>query len=145
MCCQEWKQPALDLVSDAPEDKHLFRFCTFGLGRILKRMVDDPTLFPAQLETIPGFSAHKRQRYGQDILRVIRGYCNGQDWRKTFKGATYLETLDYLQAGLSLEEIAQARGMGLETIYGHLAWLIEQGEDVDIRPHLSTDQQTTII
>ena len=111
----------------------------------LEALVEDPALFPAQLEKIPGFSAHKRQRYGQDILRVIRSYCHGQDWRKTFKGATYLETLDYLRTGLSLEEVAQARGLGVETLYCHLAWLTEQGEDIPVDDYVSESLKTQII
>jgi ATP-dependent DNA helicase RecQ len=132
-----WRKQRADQEGVSPT--HLLSDAT------LTAMAEVPTLFPAQLESITGFSAHKRQRYGTDILQEIRAYCNGQQWVKSIKGATYLETLDYLHAGISLEEISQTRGLGMETLYGHLAWLIDQGEDLDIDPFLSPEHQSAIL
>ncbi|MCF8237938.1 MAG: DNA helicase RecQ [Saprospiraceae bacterium] len=132
-----WRKQRADQEGVSPT--HLLSDAT------LTAMAEVPTLFPAQLESIPGFSAHKRQHYGSDILQEIRAYCNGQQWVKSIKGATYLETLDYLHAGISLEEISQSRGLGMETLYGHLAWLIDQGEDLDIDLFLSAEHQSAIL
>ena len=110
----------------------------------LVALMESPTLFTGQLEEIPGFSAHKRGRYGPEIIREIRSYYTSQEWVKSIKGATYLETLDYLQAGTSLEEIMHARGLGLETLYGHLAWMIEHGEHLEIDQYVTAEEQKTI-
>ena len=46
-------------------------------------------------------------------------------------GATALETLRLFRDGSSPQEIAQARGLSLSTIEGHLTQAIEQGENLD--------------
>ena len=111
----------------------------------LAALVQEVTLFPSQLAGIAGLSAHKRERYGEDLLQLIRTYWREQQWLKSMKGATYLETLNLLQGGMTLDEISPARGLSRETLYGHLAWLVDQGEPVDVRPYLSSDQQDLIL
>ncbi len=132
-----WRKKRADQEGISPA--HLLSDATIAA------LVEGPTMFIGQLEEIPGFSAHKRQLYGKEIIQAIRSYCNGQEWIKSFKGATYLETLDYLHAGVSLQEIIHARGLGQETLYGHLAWLVEQGEELDISSHFTGDEQSVII
>ena len=43
------------------------------------------------------------------------------------KGETYLITKELFDRGLSVEAIAKERGFAVSTIYGHLAYWVEQG------------------
>ncbi|GAB5539680.1 MAG: helix-turn-helix domain-containing protein [Salibacteraceae bacterium] len=53
---------------------------------------------------------------------------SGQPAIKTSKGETYAITNRLLKEGLSLDEIAEKRGMAMSTIEGHAARLIADGE-----------------
>ena len=59
-------------------------------------------------------------------------------------GDTVAATLRLFQAGESVESIAGARHLSVNTIYGHLADAIEAGEPVDLDRFLTRDQQQEI-
>lgn len=58
---------------------------------------------------------------------------------------TQLQTWDLYQQGLPLATIATQRGLKLETIYSHLADLLEQGYAVDVDRIIAPADQTKII
>lgn len=64
--------------------------------------------------------------------------------RKRQLGGTVYETLRRFRMGLSVEQIAQQRGLVIATIYGHLEQAIEAGEPLDINRLLTSDQQAKI-
>ena len=51
-------------------------------------------------------------------------------------GATYERTRQLWEQGLSVEEIAEKRGLEMSTIAGHLEHLMEAGLEIDLRPLL---------
>jgi len=55
-------------------------------------------------------------------------------------GATYLETKNLLDKGLSIKEIANRRGMTDSTIFGHLEKLRARGDELNIE-HLRPDSE----
>ena len=83
---------------------------------------------------VPGIGASKLARYGEPFLEVILEHTGGGE-KSTAQsrpdsepahGPTEQETLRLLRAGLTLDEVAQERGLTATTIYGHVAHLIEQ-------------------
>ncbi len=52
---------------------------------------------------------------------------------KKVKISTYEETRKYLEAGMNLNEIAGAKGVGIKTIFDHLEKLLDEDPKLDIR------------
>ena len=58
--------------------------------------------------------------------------------------ATYYTTLDLLKQNLTPAEISEKRGLGLSTIEGHIARLIEEGEEIDPREYVSEAEEEIV-
>jgi ATP-dependent DNA helicase RecQ len=58
---------------------------------------------------------------------------------------TQLETLELFNKGMSLEKIAEARELAINTIVGHLCFLIEKGLGVNIDKLVSSVKQKKIL
>lgn len=86
-----------------------------------------------ELALIIGFGERKIIKFGYKFLKLINNFLIEKNKEGTqIKGATYLQTFDLYQKGLSISEIAQQRGMQEITVYAHLAHLYEKGENIDI-------------
>ncbi|GAA5481290.1 DNA helicase RecQ [Haloferula sargassicola] len=101
----------------------------------------------AEFLRIPGVGERKLADFGPAFLPLI------SDWLKTHPrrdfvpleslpepklpppppNPTSLITLELFRSGRSLEEIAAERGLSLSSIEGHLAMVIEAGENIDPR------------
>jgi len=114
------------------------------------------------LANISGIGEAKLKRYGDAFLRGIIEYCTarGIEPRETTpkrrastatekrsseaKSSTVQETLELCNKGLTLEEMAEARSLTVNTIVSHLEKLILSGEDIDIDSFISAEQQAAI-
>jgi ATP-dependent DNA helicase RecQ len=99
-----------------------------------------------ELRKISGFGDAKTQKYGQQFLDIILGYCNEKGLsslihekspkreRKTSnaekknKVDTKEESFKLYKKGKGVEEIAKERNLTKQTIEGHLAYYISIGE-----------------
>ncbi|MBN8675806.1 MAG: helix-turn-helix domain-containing protein [Chitinophagales bacterium] len=96
-----------------------------------------------ELEQITGFGAAKIKSYGPDFLDIIVAYCeeHGLDSRideravkkvkkekKEKKTNTKEETYHLFREGNPIAEIAKLRNLTPQTIEGHLAFYVAQGE-----------------
>jgi ATP-dependent DNA helicase RecQ len=83
------------------------------------------------LRAISGMGEKKCESYGHEILRALARFQQGErasaEWH-TRPSNPSAETLDLLQKGHTLEEIAQLRGRKLSTVVATIADLIEKGE-----------------
>ena len=95
----------------------------------------NPTLL-SDLKQITGFGDVKIEKYGKEVLAVVREYLDNQTHLKKVKGQTYYETFKLYKEDKTVPEIAVERGLGATTILGHLATLYEKGEEIDISPYL---------
>ncbi len=75
---------------------------------------------------ISGVGDIKLKRYGAQFMDIIRKYPLPEILNNNFSD-TINETLTLYQQQLSVEEIAEKRGLALSTIYSHLADVIEAG------------------
>ncbi len=103
---------------------------------------------------ISGFGQYKVEQYGQGFLKIIRAYCqehqlssrmadkSGRSKKANSKakanstsgklGDSYFETLRLFKTGKNVMEIAEARGLALSTIEGHLGMLLLKRQlDID--------------
>ena len=114
------------------------------------------------LAKIHGFGKAKIEKYGEDILDIIRDYCEKYDLQSnmeenpvndkkekatlkstTAKVDTKKVSFDLYKEGKSIGAIAQERNLTPQTIEGHLAYYIESGELV-IGDFLSIEKQEII-
>lgn len=94
-----------------------------------------------ELLKINGFGKTRVAKYGDEILNVIRNYCDENDIEianvsnvldlerpKKKKGDTKQTSLTLFKSGKSVEQIAFERDLNVNTIFGHLASFIATGE-----------------
>ncbi|RUR33085.1 DNA helicase RecQ [Vreelandella nanhaiensis] len=79
----------------------------------------------AALGGITGIGARKLEDYGEGFLAVIMAHKDAPSSAPV--GDSALESAALLRQGLAPEEIAQARGLAPNTVYRHLADVIESG------------------
>ncbi|MEB3341745.1 DNA helicase RecQ [Okeania sp.] len=107
---------------------------------------------------ISGVGTRKRDKYGKQFIEVIRNYCveyglpaNSEPVRELAKvvdnvpSMTQMETLELYKKGLSIDAIANERGLKTSTIASHLAELIEKEQPVDIDRLIKLEHQEKII
>ncbi len=93
------------------------------------------------LLNISGVGEKKLRDFGKVFLKQIQNYIVQQSQNGSrVKGATYLVTYNLYKKGLSVEEIVQERNLHETTIYSHLAYLFEKGEDVNIKQYFSNQE-----
>lgn len=110
-----------------------------------------------QLKMIKGFGKKKTEYYGDEIIELIKSYCednsidpsNGmqqvteKEKIKAKKEDTKRITLNLYKSGKKPEEIAAARGLKIDTIQGHLGFYIRKGE-LDITEFISDEKRLKI-
>ncbi|MFD2916420.1 helix-turn-helix domain-containing protein [Psychroserpens luteus] len=97
----------------------------------------------ADLKQVHGMGKTRIEKYGSEIIEVIRSYCDENDIEtsldkeifekpeakpKRKKGETKKESLALFQSGKSIEDISDIRELNVSTIIGHLASFIPSGE-----------------
>ncbi len=103
---------------------------------------------PETIETfaeISGVTSHKLAQYGDNFVSEIRAFCQQQKLPVPLPSNTHMVTLQYYQQGLSIEGIAQERGLSLSTIITHLSELIEMQQPVDLNRLVPPERQQPII
>ncbi|WP_439882804.1 DNA helicase RecQ [Pontibacter sp. MBLB2868] len=94
---------------------------------------------------ISGVGAQKFDRYGDTFISKIIDFINEEQAKgNKIKGATHLATLELLQSGLSIDEIAKLRNLNPVTVFSHLATLYEQGYPVKINAYVNKAEYSII-
>ena len=90
-----------------------------------------------------------RQIEARAIRRLKRLSPNsrpiGKDVPLKRSGSTYEQTREMLGQGLSIDEVARQRGLVKSTIMGHIDRLVQEGENIDLRPLLPSQERTMLI
>lgn len=112
-----------------------------------------------QLLEINGFGKIRVEKYGAQILEVIKAYCEENDIetddtivfeketvpKKTFqKGESDKISLELFQSGKTISEIAAERELAETTIFGHLSKFVNTGE-VKIGALISEDHYNELL
>jgi hypothetical protein len=94
-----------------------------------------------ELKDVHGMGKTRIEKYGTEILQVIKGYCEENDIEtsndisvfedlkpKRQKGDTKKISLELFKAGKAIDQIALERELNTNTIFGHLAGFVASGE-----------------
>ncbi len=85
--------------------------------------------------TITGVGEHKANLYAGIFTEAIKKFMSGKT-----KGDTYKETMALYTSGKTIPEIASIRQIQEITIYSHLAHLISNGHNLNIRELVSDEE-----
>jgi ATP-dependent DNA helicase RecQ len=110
----------------------------------LRQMETERPMSPEELLAIDGVGKAKLEKYGDAFIQVIQDFQKAKGAKKKKEATTYKETLELYKSGLSVEEIAQKRKLGLSTIMSHLAKLYVDGADIDLNPFISKEEVSQI-
>ena len=106
--------------------------------RTLKAIAETKPVTLAELRKVEGMGPKRIRNYGAEIINIVLRHL-GQDPQKAdigdlakvpqkrTNGATYFQTKEMAEQGMSAEAIAKARGLAESTIFSHLTYWVEQG------------------
>ncbi|MEG4045511.1 DNA helicase RecQ [Microcoleus sp. Pol17_C1] len=112
-----------------------------------------------EFEEVYGVGSNKRDKYGKVFLEAIRNFCQEQGLPTAAASsaaanlpnlanvASYsqMQTWELYRQGLTVQGIANARGMSPNTISGHLIELMELGREIDINLLVEPERQQAIV
>ena len=114
---------------------------TIAHNTTLKAIAQAKPVTLTALKEVNGMGVKSVKRFGAEILDIVLRFI-GEDpasadfgampeepekKEKKHKGETYHITKEMIDCGMSAKAIAKERGLAVSTIYGHLAYLVEQG------------------
>ena len=99
----------------------------------------------SEMKRMSGVGDLKYEKFGKEFLTEVRNYCASHDLisrinlkrgmrkKTTQKGgkakvSTHQKSFNMFRSGMSVNDIAAERGLGVSTIEGHLARFVETGE-----------------
>lgn len=105
----------------------------------LKAMASDIPTTESDMKAISGVGQKKYEQFGRTFIDTIVAFVLQQvkEGHK-IKGSTYLLTYELYEKGLSLDEIAKARELNMGTLEGHIAYLYENGFNIDLYDFVSS-------
>ncbi len=112
----------------------------------LQDMATKKPITPLAMQNISGVGAAKYEQYGQAFLDVVVDFLltRVQTGAK-ITGGTYLQTLALYKKKLSIQAVADQRGLNPSTIVSHLAYLYENGYEIDFQDIVSDMEYLAII
>jgi ATP-dependent DNA helicase RecQ len=131
----------------------------FFADKSLRDMAEKRPQNLTEFEEVYGVGSNKRDKYGKVFLEAIRTFCQGQglptgaassdvaNLPNLSNVASYsqMQTWELYRQGLTVQGIANARGMSPNTISGHLIELMEMGREVDINLLVEPERQQAIV
>ena len=129
-----------ELRNTIAKEKELIHFQVFT-QKALYEMCETLPTDKKELLKVNGFGKIRVEKYGNEILKVIREYCDENDIEisndveifeapkpKRQRGDTKKVSLKLFKSGKSVEQIALERELNVNTVTGHLASYISSGE-----------------
>ncbi len=129
-----------ELRNQIAQEKGLIHYQIFSQKALYAMCETLPTNKKELLE-VNGFGKTRVEKYGNQILQIIRDYCEENDIEtsmevdifdnpkpKRQKGDTKRISLELFKSGKAPEQIAFERELNVNTIIGHLASYISSGE-----------------
>jgi len=124
--------------------------------RSLRDMAEKRPQTLTEFEEVYGVGSNKRDKYGKVFLEAIRTFCKEQglptspvspDVVNLANSPSYsqMQTWELYRQGLTVQAIANARGMSPNTISGHLVELMDMGREVDINLLVESESQQAIV
>ncbi|MDR6844321.1 DNA helicase RecQ [Flavobacterium granuli] len=116
----------------------IFNDATLKQLEIQRPMSDDEFL------AIDGVGKAKLEKYGDVFIKAIIEFQKIKKVRVKKENTTYKETFELFKSGMTPEEIALKRKLGVPTIFSHLAKLYNDGHAIDFSAYISEKEISKI-
>jgi ATP-dependent DNA helicase RecQ len=127
--------------------------------RSLRDMAEKRPQNLTEFEEVYGVGSNKRDKYGKVFLEAIHTFCKEQGLPigtassaaanlptlANVPSYSQMQTWELYRQGLTVQGIANARGMSPTTIAGHLVELMDMGKEVDINLLVESESQQAIV
>ncbi|OYX85154.1 MAG: ATP-dependent DNA helicase RecQ [Flavobacteriales bacterium 32-34-25] len=110
----------------------------------LRQMEINRPMSDDELIAIDGVGKAKLEKYGDAFIKTIIAFQKDKKVKSKKESSTYKETLALFNEGLSVDEIAAKRKLGLSTIMSHLAKLYLDGASIDLHQFISVEEVNLI-
>ena len=110
----------------------------------LRQMEAERPMSDEEFLNIEGVGKAKLEKYGDVFIKAVIEFQKSKTVRAKKEGSTYKETLEMYQSGLSVEEIAGKRNLGVSTITSHLAKLYSDGHPIDLSIYVTKEEISKI-
>lgn len=110
----------------------------------LKQLEAERPMSDDEFLNIDGVGKAKLEKYGDVFIKAIIEFQKNKTVRAKKEESTYKETLKLLQSGLTVEEIAAKRNLGIATITSHLAKLYSDGHPIDLSIYITAEEISKI-
>ncbi|HTG64800.1 MAG TPA: helix-turn-helix domain-containing protein, partial [Flavobacterium sp.] len=110
----------------------------------LRQMEINRPMSEEELITIDGVGKAKLEKYGDAFIKAIIAFQKDKKVKTKKESSTYKETLSLYQQGLTVDEIAEKRKLGIGTIMSHLAKLYTDGASIDLHQFVSEEEIKSI-
>jgi ATP-dependent DNA helicase RecQ len=127
--------------------------------RSLRDMAEKRPQNLTEFEEVYGVGSNKRDKYGKVFLEAIHAFCQEQGLPigaassaaanlptlANVPSYSQMQTWELYRQNLTVQAIANARGMSPTTIAGHLVELMDMGKEVDINLLVESENQQAIV
>ena len=110
----------------------------------LRQMETNRPMSEEELITIDGVGKVKLEKYGQPFINAIFEFQKNKGIKLKKEASTYKETLQLYKRGLTVDEIAMQRKLGLSTVVSHVAKLYVDGA-IENMSNLVSDTEILLI
>lgn len=131
------------LRSDIAKEEEVPAYVIFN-DATLRQLENERPMSDQDFLAIDGVGKAKLEKYGEVFIKAIIAFQNDKKVKSKKEGSTYKETLELFQSGLSVDEIALKRGLGVSTIASHLAKLYTDGHPIDLSTYISKEEISKI-
>nr|WP_315171908.1 DNA helicase RecQ [uncultured Flavobacterium sp.] len=110
----------------------------------LKQFENERPMSDSEFLAIDGVGKAKLEKYGDIFIKTIIDFQKNKNVKPKKESNTYKETLELFNSGLSVDEIATKRNLGVSTIASHLAKLYIDGHPIDLDSYINPDEISQI-
>lgn len=125
------------------QEQKIPAYLVFG-DATLKAMEMAKPLTKEDLLNTSGVGQRKLEVYGERFIEEIKSFVEAQN-STSKKGNTAKTTYELYKAGLSVEDIAERRGLTPTTIYSHFAKLYQDGEEIDVYQFITKEEVAKVL
>ncbi|MFN4151078.1 MAG: helix-turn-helix domain-containing protein, partial [Candidatus Sericytochromatia bacterium] len=125
------------------QEENVPPYIVFG-DATLEQMAKEKPITESHMMRVSGVGERKFDKYGETFINAILEFLKNQSNEKKTKNATYVQTFELYKQNLSLQEIANTRGLSETTICSHLAYLYENNYDIDLYKYVDPKEMNKI-
>lgn len=119
------------LRSEIAKEEEVPAYIIFNDATLKQFEIQRP-MSDSEFLAIDGVGKAKLEKYGDAFIKAIIEFQKSKSVRVKKENTTYKETLELFQSGMTVEEIALKRKLGVPTIISHLTKLFSDGHSINL-------------